>query len=125
MIADRAEPVGARHYDLGAPDMFLGRVPVGDEGFEPLAVSLAKSDGYSCAHDPDCHTQMVEWNARRDSSVSVYPLAGPEFGFNSSRHRGCRFGECPSYQAPPIEAYDMSLQLATERRQSTRESVMY
>ena len=53
----RTDAVSAEQHDPGAPDMFLRRVPVGDEGFEPLAVSLTKSDGYSCAHATELHAR--------------------------------------------------------------------
>lgn len=46
----RADAVRAQKDDPGAPVMLLRRVAVGDEGFESLTISLAKGNGYTCAH---------------------------------------------------------------------------
>jgi hypothetical protein len=40
--------------------MLLGSVPVGNDGLEPLPVSLIERDGYSCSHAQHSHTKMSD-----------------------------------------------------------------
>ena len=53
----RADAIGAEKNDAGPPDVLLGRVAVGDDGFKPLAIGVVEGDGYTVAHAPNSHAQ--------------------------------------------------------------------
>lgn len=44
------EPICAQQNDAGAPDVFLRRVPIRNECFEPKAIRTGKREGDATAH---------------------------------------------------------------------------
>jgi hypothetical protein len=67
----RAETVGCRQHDRGAPDMLLRAVAVRDNGIKPVTVRGGHFNG-----DPGAHTrtQSSPQDSQTDSSVTINPL---------------------------------------------------
>src|ERR1700674_1822208 len=51
----RAQPVGRRQHNPGAPDVLLGAVAVIDDRLQALAISRAQIDGDASTHPADSH----------------------------------------------------------------------
>ena len=70
----RAQPVGRRQHNPGAPDVLLGAVAVIDDRLQALAISRAQIDADASTHPADSHGQG-HGNPNKDSYVGINPLA--------------------------------------------------
>ena len=73
MCRRRAQPVGRRQHNPGAPDVLLGAVAVIDDRLQALAISRAQIDGDASTHPADSHdAKAMEIPTRTLTSASIH-----------------------------------------------------
>ena len=71
----RAMAIGSQQNDLGAPDMLLRTIPIGDDRPQRGAVSGIQCNLRSVVHPPDSHNRVRGGNPQKNRNVRFGPLA--------------------------------------------------